>query len=935
MGNRGSDGGADGSSKYDNIFVLNTSSALKIERIVARVTSLAKKRFSAGSFAKDWFRHMVDPCHADAVEDLALAAAAADSETAAAAPGRAARRAGAKGGARPGGRRPGPSPSPSSSRSSSPTAFPSSAAGLGPDPVEDAPVIGDPQLARPPPFLPFSAFLITGTAGAGKTSSVQTLAANLDCVITGSTVISSQALSSALNRARSAQVRTIFKEFGFNSRHVSLSDRIYLRHRDGVSFENVEPIQEQQWRDLSVYWPVLSDIVRRTLQAGGGLGRVSKDVGEFCRSNVIVIDECGIVLRYLLHVVVFFYYFYNAVADSELYRSRAMPCIVCVGSPTQTEALESHYDHRTQNRAVQRGLDVLSALIGDPVLSEYCRTSENWVMFINNKRCRDPDFGNLLKHIEFGLPLSPRHVEYVDRFVRPVGFVRSPAHVMEATRLFVSHREVKDYFTALHEYIRADNRHLVFELPIYCLLNNEAFARYCDSMGPDVTPPTPEAWFRANLARIGNYSQFTDQNISAATEVHELSDLVETEGGRCEVVRETLLSCRITFIRESSVAVTNKMRACVIGYSGTFESFAEILQKDLFLEKTPCEQALYAYSLLSGLLFSAMYLFYSSSFATDEILVEFARIALPDVPALRVDDGDDAAARDGDEAEGGRLGRVVTDRIGGHGGERGEDGDHGLDEEITDLEMVCGSDIYTDAFFVKYPVPPSPFKISFEDAVQIYTTFRDVFLARYRIMQQRSRGGFGRSPLITYNRRNVWRKKSCEITSHNRTFVGMLTYVSPNNSYVLEGFTNDHVSAMHPERLRIHPKILERGLPRLLVRDACGFVFALDHNVSRFSDYVEGKTAHICTMVDYGVTSLMAMTIAKSQGLTLQTVAVDFGETKKPLRMSHVYVAISRVVDPDRLFMSLNPFRFPHDGHGRIVPYIRRAVQDRRTTLIF
>lgn len=797
----------------------------------------------------------------------------------------------------------------------------------------DNPVIGDPELARPPPFLPFSAFLITGTAGAGKTSSVQILAANMDCVITGSTVISSQALSAALNRARSAQVRTIFKEFGFNSRHVSLSDRIYLRQRDTVSFDNVEPIQEQQWRDLSVYWPVLSDIVRRTLQAGGGLGRVSRDSDEFCRSNVIVIDECGIVLRHLLHVVVFFYYFYNAVADSELYRSRAIPCIVCVGSPTQTEALESRYDHRTQNRAVQRGLDILSALIGDSVLSEYCRTPENWVMFINNKRCRDPEFGNLLKHIEFGLPLSSRHVEYVDRFVRPAGFVRTPAHVMEATRLFVSHREVKDYFTALHEYIRADNRHLVFELPIYCLLNNQAFADYCDSMGPDVTPPTPEAWFRANLARIGNYSQFTDHNISAATEVHELCDMVETEDGRCEIVRETLLSCRITFIRESTVAVTNKMRACVIGYSGTFDSFAEILQKDLFLEKTPCDQALYAYSLLSGLLFSAMYLFYSSSFAAREVLVEFARIVLPDVPVLRTEDEEGTGVREDDDADDGdgeRVGRVVTDRIGG-----GDDDGQGLDDEINDLELVCGSDIYTDAFFVKYSVPPSPAKISFEDAVQIYTTFRDIFLARYRIMQRHSRGAFGRSPLITFNRRNVWRKKSCEIASHNHTFVGMLTYVSPNNSYVLEGFTNDHVSAMHPERLRIHQKILERGLPRLLVRDTCGFVFALDHNVSRFSDYVEGKTAHICTMVDYGVTSLMAMTIAKSQGLTLQTVAVDFGETQKRLRMSHIYVAISRVVDPDRLFMNLNPLRFPHDGHGRIVPYIRRAIQDRKTTLIF
>lgn len=910
VGNKGSDGGGDGSSRYDNIFVLNTSSALKIERIVARVTSLAKKRFSAGSFASDWFRHMVDPYYAATVRG---------GET---------------------DRRPGQQdPLPSSSSSSSSFLFPVASTGVS----DEIPIIGDPQLARPPPFLPFSAFLITGTAGAGKTSSVQVLAANLDCVITGSTVISSQALSASLNRARSAQIRTIFKEFGFNSRHVALSERVRPRRLDGLVFEGLEPIHQQQWRDLSFYWPVVSDIVQRTLRAGGGVGRIPKDVAEFCRSNVIVIDECGILLRYMLHVVVFFYYFYNALADSELYRRCAMPCIVCVGSPTQTEALESSYDHRTQNMAVRRGLDVLSALIGDPVLSDYCQIGENWVMFINNKRCRDPDFGNLLKHIEFGLPLSQRHISYVDRFVRPTGLIRSPAHVMDATRLFVSHREVKGYFTALHDYIRADNRQLVFELPMYCVLNNEVFAGYCANMGPDVVPPTPEVWFRANLARIGNYSQFSDHNISAATEVQELEEIVDVGDARCEVVRETLLSCRITFIRESAVGVINRMRACVIGYSGTFESFAEILQKDLFLEKTPCEQAVYAYSLLSGLLFSAMYLFYSSSFATEEVLAQFAKVHLPDVPVLR--DGEDAGVcdddyggGDGDDAGGrenrNQVGRVVTDSNDGVEG-REEQESCGLEDEISDLELMCGADIYTDAFFVKYHVPPSPSRMTFEDGVQVYTTFRDIFLARYRIMQRYTKGEFGRSPLVTFNRRNVWRKKSCEIASHNHSFSGMLTYVSPNNSYVLEGFTTDHVACMHQERCRIHPKILEKGLPRLLVRDACGFVFALDHNVSKFSDYVEGKTAHICTMVDYGVTSRMAMTIAKSQGLTLQTVAVDFGDGQKRLRMSHVYVAISRVVDPDRLFMNVNPIRLPYDNNGLIVPYIRRAVQDKRITLVF
>lgn len=868
MGNRGSDGGSGGLPRYDNIFVLNMSSASKIERIVDCVKSLARKKFPKDSLSKEWFRHIIDPCSSYVTD-----------------------------------------------------------AGDG---LESEMVIGDRERAKPPPFLPFSVLLITGTAGAGKTSSVQVLAANLDCVITGSTVISSQALSSALNRTRSAQIKTIFRTFGFNSRHVALADRVHLRKRDDITFTGVEPICEQQWRDLSVYWPVIADIATRALDVGRG----RRDTADMCQSNIIVVDECGVILRHMLHVIVFFYYFYNALSDSELYRQNAVPCIVCVGSPTQSEALESRYDHHTQNRDVQKGIDVLSALISDPVLSDYCDVANNWIMFINNKRCLDLEFGDLLKHIEFGLPLKKEHVEYMDRFVRPASLIRDPAHAIDVTRLFISHAEVKKYFMALHDRVRMDNRHMLFEMPVYCVLNNSAFDEYCSDMGTDSPPPRPEVWFRNNLGRISNYSQFTDHNISDTTDVEELHEAGNGLDIDDDVVKETLLSCRVTFIRDSSVGVTSKTKACVVGYTGTFEDFSEILQKDLFIEKTPCEQAVYAYSLISGLLFSGMYLFYTSPLATPEILQEFSSIHLPDIPTLSTSEPNDSTATQ-NESESMRSRQDAEDAEFYDLSYVKEQSAAKIDDEISDVEMICSSDIYTDQFFLKYSAPPPVSCISFEEIVFIYTTFRDVFLSRYRIMQRATKGAFGKTKLVTYNRRNVWRRKSCEISSQTGSFVGMLTFVSPSNSYILEGFTNDSVLTMDGDKNRLHRRILEKGLPRLLVRDVHGFILILDYNVSKFSDVVDGKSLHICTTVDYGVTSRMAMTIAKSQGLTLESVAIDFGDNPKNLKMSQIYVGISRVVDPDKLVLNMNPVRGTYENNTFITPFIRRALQNKHTTLIF
>lgn len=854
-------------SRYDDNFVLNMSSAAKIERIVDKVRSLSEYRFDPKDMPQDWFRRILDTGNDDdeGSED------------------------------------------PISGEDSRGSGVGRGASTRGPR--DDL------------PMFHFKTLLITGTAGAGKTSSIQTLAANLNCVISGTTVIASQNLSSVLNRTRAAQIKTIFRIFGFNSKHVSMSDSCSGNDR-ASSGANSAPltIEAQQKYDLGTYWPVISDLVSTWLDIIDKGGR-KKDISELCDSNIIVIDECGVLLRHMLHVVVFFYYFYNAIHDTVLYRERRIPCIVCVGSPTQSEALETRYLDSGLGKNVRRGLDVLSALISDSVLGEYCDVFNNWVMFINNKRCTNLDFSDLLKHIEFGLPLTQAHIEYVDCFVRPTGLIRDPSYALNATRLFISHAEVQKYFKRLHDRLRLYDRDSLFDLPVYCVINNRNYEEYCELCDTPNLAGTPDVWFKNNLSRIMNYSQFVDQNLSDDVRSERLG------GDDDEESAETLITMKITYIRDSSIGVNARVKSCVIGFSGTFNDFVDILQHDTFIDKTPCEQAIYAYSLISGLLYSAMYLFYSSSATTEEALMELSSVDLPDIPVLSQsgavfgsrDDGFPTRASAREPAWTVEEVPVTSEYVG---------------LEVSDSDMISCTELYLDTFFVKYAKPPSVSCMSFEDIVHVYTVFRDIFIKRYQILQRHSNGTFGQSPMVTYNRRNVTRNRTCEIVSHTGTFVGMLSYASPASGYVLEGYTNNAILTMSMEN-RIHPTILERGLPRLVVRDPLGFINVLEPNVSKFVDSSHGKSLNICTTVDYGINSRTAMTITKSQGLSLERVAIDFGDDPKNLRLSQIYVAMSRVVNPDRLIMNLNPIRTPYERNTYITPFICRALKNENTILIF
>nr|QOE75096.1 helicase subunit [Elephant endotheliotropic herpesvirus 1A]WES72435.1 helicase subunit [Elephantid betaherpesvirus 1]WES72529.1 helicase subunit [Elephantid betaherpesvirus 1]WNZ34572.1 helicase subunit [Elephant endotheliotropic herpesvirus 1A] len=756
-------------------------------------------------------------------------------------------------------------------------------------------VMDDPENAEDFPFCPFTALAITGTAGAGKTASVQVLAANLKCLCTGATVIAAQNLSSVLNRSKAAQVRTIHKEIGFNSRHVSM----VLRD----SNINVSNIEQKQRHELSRYWTVVSDI---TNSATENIHKIRSL--PLCKHNIIVIDEAGVILEHMLHAVVFMYWFYNALCETPQYKKGMIPCVVCIGSPTQSEAIITTFDHSKQNNIVRRGRDILSALICDPVMVEYCKIENNWVLFINNKRCTDPDFGNLLKHIEFGLPLTPEHLAYVDRFVRPGAFIKDPQNVPDMTRLFISHNEVQEYYRTLHGQLltSSDDKRQLFTVPIYCILNVTEFDEYLDAIGnPSLKK---ETWFEANKTRIWNYSQFADQDLSNTTVI-----AVDREH-EDEDTQHQIFKCEFTYIRNSAVSVSSKLKSCIIGFEGSYNEFVEIIQKDLFLESVPYEQINYAYSFLTGLLYSGMFAFYTHEDLTHELLVELRQIPLPNI---------DGISRNNSKIP-----------FGGEGGEEcagaGADADAELDR------MMCdATGLYNDMFYESYDNPPVSCS-TFEETIHLYTTFKDIFLRRYYVSQKHTNNEFGHRTFVTYNRRNVSIRNKCEIVSHSKSFIGLLSYTSPARVYTLQGYT--HATVMSFSRVKNNKAmqiVSEKNVPRLILKDALGFMQVLEHNISYFTDIANGRSFSMCTAIDYGISPKIAMTITKSQGLSLDKVAVHFGDGSKPLKLNQIYVAISRVTNPNNLILNINPLRSQYINNNHITRYIAMGLKNPHTYVIY
>ncbi|AIL02974.1 helicase-primase helicase subunit [Equid alphaherpesvirus 3] len=786
-----------------------------------------------------------------------------------------------------------------------------------------------------PRELPFSVYLISGNAGSGKSTCIQTLNETMDCVITGATRVAAQNVYSKLSAAfASRHVNTIFQEFGFRGNHVQAQ----LGKYQYACSANPPPIEELQKRDLVYYWEVLVDITRRLLESTASrdefenvraleraLGRAPGSLAglafcthgslpAFTRTNVIIIDEAGLLGRHLLTVVVYCWWMINAAYRSPQYADGRVPVVVCVGSPTQTDSLESRFEHKNLKCHVRSSENVLTHIITSRTLREYAALSQNWAIFINNKRCQEYEFGELMKVLEYGLPITEEHMRMVDNFVVPEAYINNPANLPGWTRLYSSHKEVSAYMAKLHAHLKVSGggQFVVFTLPAYTFVKTAEFEEYKKVTNQPAL--ALDKWLTANASRVSNYSQSRDHDAGRTQ-----CELYAQQG---VVVART----DVTYVLNSQVAVTTRMRKFVFGFSGTFESFDAVLKDDAFIKTQGETSVEYAYRFLSTLLFSGMINFYNF-------------LKRPELDGARVANAyERLAALTAELLPGGA--------VPGEAGAAREEGDALLNfRQLTepqaagddwgedDVVFAALSEGTIDLLYCNYEfVRP-------ETTPEVYSQFlmlKTMFVGRYAIFSELFGAEFAAAPFDAYVD-NI-NSRGCEI------FVGSMrggisSIALQTDSYTLMGYTNAHVYQFAEDlaRRKLHEGIAELlgglNMPRMVLRDQHGFMSVLNVNLSEFVESVDDTELNMATAVDYGLSSKLAMTIARSQGLSLDKVAICF--PRNNLRLNSVYVAMSRTVSSKFLRMNLNPLRERHERDSVISEHILAALRDREVHIVY
>ncbi|AGY30725.1 ORF44 [Retroperitoneal fibromatosis-associated herpesvirus] len=730
------------------------------------------------------------------------------------------------------------------------------------------------------PFLPFSAYVITGTAGAGKSTSVAALHQNLNCLVTGATTVASQNLSRCLK----TYCPTIYHAFGFKSRHVNICCRKIPR----VSHASVEQIQRQE---LAKYWPIIVDIMRECMskKQKGQYGKLSGAAFDLlCKmgganmwtSNIILIDEAGTLSSHILTAVVFFYWFYNSWLDTPLFRRGAVPCVVCVGSPTQTDAFQSVYNHAQQRSEISACDNVLTFLMGKPTVAEYVHLEQNWALFINNKRCIDPQFGHLLKTLEYNLDISPELMAYIDRFVVPKSQILDPLQYVGWTRLFLSHQEVKNFLSMLHACLMAQTGTQgakLFTCPVVCEVFTGPFEEYKRAVG--ISHLTPLEWVSKNLFRLSNYSQFVDQDMEiVGTEV--------TEGS-------TQITFASKFVKHSYASLNGKTKKCICGYHGSYQDFKKVLDGEVFIDSHSHDNPGYVYYFLSTLLYNAMYSFYvyGRERSCEAYLAELKMLPIPK--------------------------EILADAA------------CGITEETEDNSVM------TDTFYLFAAPPPTVSNASLPTLVTYYAAAKALFSDRLTIAIKHFGPDVAVAEFSTFTV-NIVVRDGVDFVSTSPTLPGLVAYASNVEPYKIQGYTFVPVKFGRSGCQSLSDD-LRKKMPSLVVQDAAGFVACLENNVTRVSETLDGgQVFHVCSAGDYGVSSNLAMTVVKAQGVSLGRVAVSFG-THKHIRPSHVYVAISRAMDARYLVMDSNPLKLMERGDEQspASKYIVQALCNPKTTLIY
>lgn len=742
------------------------------------------------------------------------------------------------------------------------------------------------------PPLPFTVFLITGTAGAGKSTCITALHQNLNCLITGATTVAAQNLS----RLTKSHCPTIFNAFGFKSRHVNM----VLPHVKVTG--RAAGVAGSQKSHLKRYWPVIKDITdefTKNKQCGKYSFITGKNTEIYFKmgapnlwsTNIIVIDEAGTLSAYLLTAVVYFYWLFNSWLDTPLYRAGMLPCIVCVGSPTQTNSFESTFNHALQRYVISRSDDIFTFLISNEAIKRELSISENWALFINNKRCLSAEFGHMLKTLEYSLPMTDDVMNYIDRFVVPLAKILDPFEYVGWTRLFMSHQEVKSFIVSLHSALATchdSDSSILFTCPIICEVRLKEFDKY-KAAARVCAALTPLQWLEKNLNRLSNYSQFIDQDMVAST---------------TEITEKCLrVTYQTKFVKDSAVSLNGKTKICLFGFSGTYKQFRDVIENDSFLDTHSGDRPEFIFNFLNQLLYNGMYSFYVA--ATEEHNSELIRELnnLENLlPSLLPE----------------QLEAAYSDCTVG-----------GAEEQHQQHE---------DAFYRAVLKPPILGSSSIQSLTSYYLAVKEYFLRRLRIAKKFLGPNFETRFFHCFTT-NIRIRSGVEFISNDGEIRGLLDYVTTVGHFTLRGYTSARINFNSFNTTDEFTCDLGTLMPFLVVRDETGFVACLEKNITRMTEKIDDEDTesyHVCSVADYGVSSKLAMTIVKSQGISLEKVAISFGSHRN-VKKSHVYVAISRTTNPDYLVMDRNPLLNVTTVSENTDPskHILQAISNPETLLVY
>lgn len=183
---------------------------------------------------------------------------------------------------------------------------------------------------------------------------------------------------------------------------------------------------------------------------------------------------------------------------------------------------------------------------------------------------------------------------------------------------------------------------------------------------------------------------------------------------------------------------------------------------------------------------------------------------------------------------------------------------------------------------------------------------------------------------------NIVVRDGVDFVSTSPGLHGLVAYASTIDTYIIQGYTFLPVRFGRPGGQRLSED-LRRKMPSIVVQDSSGFIACLENNVTKMTETLEGGDVfNICCAGDYGISSNLAMTIVKAQGVSLSRVAISFGNHRN-IRASLVYVGVSRAIDARYLVMDSNPLKLMDRGDAQSPSskYIIKALCNPKTTLIY